>query len=304
MKEDLFSPYEDLSKMPPLVDPIGRIDFRIGNDRENIKGPRNIINANEGVGTGLKNDPLLIFPVNANAIDTFLKSLDYGAYIKTWYDCDNQAYWGMAHLRHRWPGICCGVASGINDRGEKHAEIMYWLDGVAHPYFWDQNRATTVGDYRKIHSAIAFPWGSLPDTKPPFNGFKPISNPAFFYNEKYLIYPTQFIIDFLKNRKYDNPCQQKRPHQEDHRIYYPTAFDGRGRWTSYDEALWGVVHLRRHFPGCAVGVAKGTTNGGIMPSTVIIWHYPNDDTTKKPEPLYWDSKVNDTVSFNPEKIIY
>jgi hypothetical protein len=277
------------------VAPLGDIDFRT------ISGPGNIVNANMGVGTGLKTDPTLIKYVLPNEIDNFLKSVKYEPYVTMYRDCDNQAYWGWAHLRHRFPGVPSGIASGINDQGIAHAEIMYWVEGSAQPIFWDQNRKSPVGNYQTIYSAIAFPWGSIPCSIPPFASFTPLANPGFFYNESYHVYPKQAIVNYLTNRGYDTQCG-KDP--VDHKIYNPHEFETGGRWTSYDDALWGVVHLRKQFIGCAVGIARGKKVDGDLPSTIIIWHYPNDDNSQQPVPCYWDTKANRLVNFNPERIIY
>jgi hypothetical protein len=279
--------------------PLGNIDLRTPNI-----GPQNIKNRNLGFGSGVNLAPDTVY-YDAADVNNFLSKIDYGPYIKLLYDCDNRAYWGLAHLRHRFPGIPSGMISTTNEKGEPHAVIMYYVKGSNQPICFDPNGPKPVR-CKEASSAIAFPLphlGEASNSTPPFTKLKVQNNIGFFYNESYFIYPKQAIIDYLTNRGYDQHCQT-RPKQEDHAIYYPIEFQSGGLWTSYDDALWALVHLRRQFPGCAVGVARGTKVDGVSSSTIIIYYYQNDVKTIKPAYCYWDTKANKLVQFNPGIIIY
>jgi hypothetical protein len=95
------------------------------------------------------------------------------------------------------------------------------------------------------------------------------------------------IIEFLKSLHFENHPDK------------PNA------WDCSERALWGVVHARRRYPGCAIGIAEGPAKylaNNPDHAVIIIWDIENG-SYKYFEPLR--SQTNPIVDFNdrPVRII-
>jgi hypothetical protein len=297
----------------PLGDPIGLIDFK---KPGYINKPNPINNANENVATGLSTKNTSIYYVNEKYINEDLKVLHYREkqHVDLYYDCDDRALWGIAHLRHKYPGVPIGIASGARKVGEPHAVIVFWDDNGPGPYYWDPNKQGIVAGpkkdgwkdyYKDLWSVIAFPLGTMPDIKDPFNKFgpPPFKNLGYFFDENYLVYKWSDLKDYLAKKMYEDNCEDQAFHKE---IYKP-EFEPGGHWKDYDRALWVLVHMRRGYPGCAAGIAIGQKVAGKSSAVVIIWQFENDDSKSNPvaKEIYWDPKTFDLrTDFKPESIIY
>lgn len=200
-------------------------------------------------------------------IKQFLSDLTYPPQIDIYYDCEDRALWGAAHVRHKYPGAPIGVLSGTADydpvKNKEHAVIILWFNGEngLQKEFWDPILKTKV-DFPRIKSTMAFPVGKLPGAM------------ALMYDEKRMVYPLNGdggLLNYLQNKLYENGAHKCN---EDHVISRPTAF--RDRWMDYDAALWAFAHVRRDYPGCPVGVSIGDVVGANPPSGLVIWYKEGD----------------------------
>ena len=154
-----------------------------------------------------------------------LGRLNYSAYISEYYDCEDRAIWGMAHLRRRFPGCRVGVASGIAPPGhpsfadKPHAVNVLWYYGNAgfEPLYFDPvaGRVNPPG-LNNIASVIAFPTGAGADTVTPLVGMHRLNDETLLYDKERLIYPlrdpNKGILDYLEQRVYDRECDEIAHH--------------------------------------------------------------------------------------------
>jgi hypothetical protein len=217
------------------------------------------------------------YDYNAELIP-FLRKLNYGTWKEEIYDCDDQALWGLAHLRHMFPGVPAGVASGETaKKGERHALITMWYrekGGKIEQAFYDPRHKDLV-KFGKIDSIVAFPPSDKPEnTKPVLQSFE---NEMLVYDRIRNIYSKDEIIGYLEKEVYETKCDDLRYHSTKDE----NDFNRLWKYSEYDRALWAMVHAHRDFLGCPVGVAKGTMSGDTYPIWVVIVYYKENDDPKK-----------------------
>ncbi|MCR3883125.1 hypothetical protein P0O24_02190 [Methanotrichaceae archaeon M04Ac] len=259
----------------------------------------------------LDTDPGRMKVYDVDDVMDYLETLKYGTYIKIYHDCEDRAFWGMAHARHRFPGLPIGVASGEAVEGpiadlpdKRHAVIVLWYQGEREiePVFWDplpEHQGTV--EFRNVRSIIAFPIGRGPYTPRPLGGFTPLNNQALIFDERRIIYRKSDVLSYLNNEMYesgDHRCA------EDHTTPYTLSL--RRMWRHYDAALWAFVHVRRAFVGGPIGVAiRDPTPGEASDTSIILWH--KKDESKEGNDLgyaYWDPiRKEEMAGFKP-KIIF
>jgi len=252
-----------------------------------------------------------------NTVVGYLKSLDFDRYVEDFYDCEDIAFWGMAHARHRFPGCPIGVASGTAPdghpyAGQRHAVIIVFhsVGGKIQPgIFWEPRGPSgqpigKIDDLRALKSVVSFPIGAGkgPDTVPPLDTLERLDDQVLLFDETRMIYPLQNVLDYLKKE-----CS-KRVGQfrcdENHKIFGPARDDFNGKWRHYDQALWAFAHVRRDFPGCPICVAIGDRVDGKSFSVVVIWYCEGDKEGADLKYMYWDPDpdVNKKVDFKPKMI--
>ena len=327
--ERLKEAKEAIKSMPPITQPIDIVT--IGDGPDDLTGT--------GFGTtGLNTKKRIMRVYDVEDIDddkvsviAYLKKLDFGNYVDTYYDCEDRAFWGVAHVRHRFPGVPIGVASGIvpsghpllrgKDPGTKiaHAIIILWYNGKRGLEYlhWDPLPVSVGGGkkvpYGKVNlpgldevaSITAFPIGRGPDeTTTPVTSDKFVSldGSALIFDKDRLIYPLRDggkgILEYLMGKQYETKCDDMK--------YHKIASSQRNfdkRWKDYDEALWAFAHVRRAYPGCPIGVAIGKPGDDAKSSAVVILRYNKGDVKGgDPAWMYWDPEVPNKagVKFTPK----
>lgn len=281
--------------MAPRAKPVGMVEL----------GDKPLERTGSGT-TGLKTSTAInlidSFDINEDLIK-FLESLNFGKYIPEFYDCEDRALWGMAHLRHMFPGAPIGVASGIAAEGpvegQRHAVIILWnraSGGKIEPAFWDPLPSHQgLVKFGNVKSIFTFPPSDKPENTPLVT--RSLNNKMLVYDEKRVVYPKGDIMNYLINAPYESECENAKAHS----IPSPTIF--KDHWSSHDKALWAFVHARRDFAGCPVGIAKGNKVDGRSSWTVIIYFRENDAEDGKLMHTYWDPRTNSEVKFNPTTIV-
>lgn len=214
-----------------------------------------------------------------DSIFSYLYGLNHKNHVNVYYDCEDRAFWTMAHVRHRFPGFPIGMISGVAAEGgpgltgERHAlNVLWWYDETVKSYvcsYWDPILDRFVKGINQKKAVIGFPLGAGRYDPIP-NNIDPLDNTLIAFDEKRLIYPLDGnggVSEYLENKTYENPGECKDPHNS---IYDKKSLDFQNRWKRYDEALWTFVHVRRAYPGCPIGVAIGTIDGKKV-YVNIIW---------------------------------
>lgn len=280
-------------KMPLIIDPIDTAGIP---DR-----PSGITSVRKGT-TGL--DINLAIPYLKDQLLDHLEKLDFGIYVKNYYDCEDRAFWGMAHLRRYFPGCPVGVAVGeadyLTSADKGHAIIVLWHEVneggkfVYKPVYWDplKTRGEVTTSQFHIKSVLAFPIGiGLRAVEPLTSYNKSLDKHMLIFDTERLIYDTRTgdhdkpgILEYLERKLYKGgpfKCVEidKGAHGTSNIVAY------RDKWKNDDRALWAFVHVRRAYPGCSVGVAIGQpkVSGG---STAVLAIWP-----KGGKPSYWDPKL-------------
>jgi len=292
---------DEIQTMPPLSSPIGTATIP--------PMPDGIQRTMSGI-TELDTDPARVKVYDIDDVMDYLETLDFAKFIKIYHDCEDRAFWGMAHARHRFPGLPIGVASGEAAEGpiadlpdKRHAVIILWYQGeeeLEH-VFWDplpQHQGTVR--FRNIKSIVAFPIGRGPYTASPLSKFTPLNSQALVFDEKRIVYRKDDILSYLKNELYESG---EHKCVEDHTTPYRLSL--RRRWRDYDDALWAFVHVRRDYVGCPIGVAiRDPTDSGMSDDVIILWH--KKDESKVDSNLtytYWDPIGQKEVdNFKPKTI--
>lgn len=234
-----------------------------------------------------------------DGVFSYLYGLNHKREAKTLYDCEDRAFWAMAHARHKFPGLPICVVSGIameggpGMTGVPHALIGLWWhkkNGGVDEYvcsFFDPMLGRFVKGIKDIKAVIGFPidserWHPIPESIGSLDG------KVIAFDEYRLIYPLDGengISDYLINKRYEEPGNCKDPHDS---IYDKKSPNFRNRWRDYDKALWEFVHLRHDYAGSPIGVAIGE-RGGIPAYEIIIWYI---DESGRISHKYW-SPVSD-----------
>lgn len=261
-----------------------------------------------GFGTsGLDTDPSIGKPYDINVdLIPYLVKLDYSTYISDCYDCEDRAFWGMSHLRKRFPGCRVGVASGFAPAGhpcadQEHAVIILWYEGAGglEPAYFDPiTKGIIQPGLNNLASVIAFPVpvDAEPDTVKPLVGMHRLDNEALLYDKERLLYPLRDpkigILDYIEKGICEKDCDEIAHHDKDPSVSKRTFED---LWTDYDRSLWSFVHVRRAFRGCPVGVAIGDYGT----SALSIW-YEDDSGNRKH--MYLDPYSKTQINFSPKMI--
>lgn len=244
-------------------------------------------------------------------VETYLSEINFGPDIKELYDCEDRAFWGMAHIRRHYRGFPVGVISGVMS-GKKHAIIVTchkvgdrWIQNYYDPGVGKGNgrsiklppNRTTPCDNDKPKSIISFPIADKnKPQEPPFDRVERL-NGLLIYDKKWLIYRSSDIFDYLEHKGWEE-CS------ENHTIF--NLADGWDYFVDYDRPLEIYAHVRRAFPGAPIGVAIGKHINGISDSVNILWHHENDRPSEnKIVYSYWDPdpRLNQhVVKFIPEMI--
>ncbi len=285
--------YLESKVMKPLSTPVGIVEL----DDEPL----------ESVGggtTGLMEGRTTLnriddYDINVHVIKN-LHGLNFAKYVPEFYDCEDRAFWGMAHLRHFLPGVPIGVASGVAQdgpiAGKPHAVIIIWRRGPGGdivPEFWDPlpEHQGLVG-FGGIQSIVAFPADVGKINTPPI--VNSLNGSMLVYDRKRVAYRREDLLNYLRTAPYEKNCVNAKLHQKS------SESDFNSWWSRSDRALWAFVHARRDYPGCPVGVAKGNKVSGDSTWLVTVF-YKND--TGDLEWTYFDPKSSTEVkNFNPTMI--
>lgn len=287
-----------ISPMSPVANPIKAIGLTKDEDMPQGTGKQM---ETTGMGTtGLDTHESVMMMRNVDDVVTFLSGLDYGTYIEEYYDCEDRAFWAMAHARHRYPGFPIGVASGKATTGrfagKEHAVVVLWYEGGGlKTKYWDPDGKTEIDPLSDVMSITSYPIGYKEDTTPPVNEYKRLNDEVLLFDPTRLIYPLKGdkgLLNYLKKMPYDDVCAA------DHKIYAQKVFDR--FWKSYDAALWAFIHVRRAYVGCPVGVAIGKPH-----TAVVIWYNENDQEDGDLKHMFWDPlnpRKDDFPGFTPSMI--
>lgn len=242
-------------------------------------------------------DAFINYERKSKIID-YLKEIDYGDYEAEIYDCEDRAFWGIAHVRHMYPGFPIGMAQGKAQppyyNNEDHALIILWyrIGRISKYTYFDQESleeiAPSDGIFGKDQEFLDIVIG-FPDDKTG-KGFKPLPFPSLtqikgrksigldFVHE---FYPKEDLIDYLVNQTYEKHCLGIAPDGKlmSHGTMDPLNFDVYWKSNPDDKALWAYAHLKRKFLGAPVGLALGNKN-----STIFIIYKDNG----KQQTVYWD----------------
>ncbi len=214
----------------------------------------------------------VIAPHNPDAVLNTLQDLTYDPYQTEYYDCEDRAFWGLAHIRSKFPAIPAAVAIGIAVdspfTGQPHAVIAFWTfkNNKYEVNFYDpevkNSDRAKVGDLVKFDTKMVvsypvyrpnFGFGHQEEL-PPFEKFV-YTNGAMVLDRNYdLIDPesSKKIMDYLGNKRYGDS-----PTPDDPNLM--GLFHTHRENIIEDRVLWAWVNARREFKRRAIGMAFGTT---------------------------------------------
>jgi len=217
-----------------------------------------------------------IEPGTKDEILNYLKSptLHFDEQVADVYDCEDNAFWGVAHTRGKFTGAPMAVAIGYQD-GEKHAVIVFWVKDKNNynPQYFDPRIKDSIGTF-DAKMVVPFPayrphsGGSRNDLQP-YDKFSWAEDRALVLDNSYdLIDPDLFedIVEYLKKRAYGEYPGLGDPYQ-----------------SIEDRVLWDFVHLRREYKGAAIGMAFGTlktSKGPYDHAMIVLW-----DDKEEPRPV-------------------
>jgi len=284
---------------------------------QSMSGP--LAGAGVNVTTGLNEGK--IFPMAKDRVIEYLSKLNYGVHWPEFWDCEDRAFYGVAHARRMFPGIPIGVAEGIAlegpAEGQDHAVIILWYkngkDTLDHTFFeplLKNNKKFGEVKFPKTYPSppvriTAFPSDTkrpdIKDTIPPLNKYTRLKDRSVAFDNKRLLYRTRTddglgILDYLENKIYEKEC----PDIANHTVANQAALDL--FWKDADKALWSCVHVRRAYPGMPIGVAIGKPVEGDATAVNILWYREGDKENGAIKMLYWDPQEGDKgaiVKFEP-----
>jgi len=234
---------------------------------------------------------------NPNDVVNYLQSLDYGSHVDNVYDCEDRAFWGIAHARSRFPGqpmaAAIGKAVGGPFDGQNHAVIAFWAKdrNIYKNFYFDpevkvSGSAKVKGDLVNFDTKILVPFpmwrknskSGKQEELPPFNKGFSYQSGAAVLDRSYTLFNADShnkMMDFLEKKSYGMP---KGPSDPD----LSSLFDTHWMKIVEDRVLWVFVHARRKFKGYATGMAFGSmARDNADYALLVIW---ND----KGEPLLYD----------------
>lgn len=292
---NLQNVHKQLKGLDPYVDPIEIYDDDV---------PRRIKPSLEVVESGFIYMDVASIKKGAgiyykcmSKVKEYLKSLKQfnQHHVDHYYDCEDRAFWTMAHLRYKFPGFPVGVVSSKN---KEHAVNVIWYrhknektNKITYKYkYWDPKAGECDEKFGDITAVIGFPIDeNRIDPKRvapiPKEGMKPLDKKIIAFDRKRLIYDIDKIEYYLRNKIYTQKNGCKDHHDSKH-----TGVNAK-RWTDYDEALWTFVHVRRAFPGCPIGVVIGKRGEKNSYENIIWYQVKEGNTTTYPYKL-WDPLLN------------
>ena len=245
------------------------------------------------------------------AVIDILESLHYGTYVPEFYDCEDRAFWGAAHVRNAIPGYPIGVISGkaAYMQNQDHAIVMFFVkeDNKLKLVLYDPIKAhgevklNNQTGFHSVMSTVAFPIcdkpvGQLFTGHPKYQLGDKSHKDFLIFDNKRLIYPLRKqnngILDYLERgfRKCPDMDKHHKSETPADRITF------KENWHDYDKALWYFVHVRRDYPGCPVGIgiiSPDDVKGGSN-SVLAIWNSGREkdvDGKLMPNPIYWDPET-------------
>lgn len=253
-------------------------------------------------------------------VERYLRTLDYGLehQKEDIWDCFDRSLWGIAHARHRFPGIAIGLAEGISrlegTYGQNHALIIIWEKGLANYRYFDPSNQDSISfssEPLRIKRIIAFPF----DTNGHYTTVELIRGQYMSrikdgnyisYKKNYCLYPLEGqkqeqkgILDYLYGHEYEFSCIDLNGHQ------WIDGFSFKEYWRDEDWAFWTYIHVRRAYKGCAIGVAYGEQEFSRSSFVNVIWR--KLDGNGKIEPLFWDpspEKRGIVPNFRPKMLLF
>lgn len=250
------------------------------------------------------------------AVINILESLHYGTHVPEFYDCEDRAFWGVAHVRNAFPGCPVGVISGkaAYMNNENHAIVMFFIkeNNKFKLVLYDpikKHGEVELNDQTGFHSvmsAVAFPIcdkpvGELFRGHPRHQLGSESRKDFLIFDANRLIYPlrreNKGILDYLEkdlfiegSRKCPDIGKHHKPKTQAELITFAR------NWHDYDRALWYFAHVRRDYPGCRVGVGiVGPEDGKDESNSVlVIWHNEKD---MPGNPICWDPRTKKIRTF-------
>jgi hypothetical protein len=260
------------------------------------------------ITTGLRTKKVAPGGPTIDQIVEYLRSVDFGGQEINNWDCADRAIWGIVHARHRFPGCAVGMAEGNASVGTicnaDHAVMIIWDRDFKYRYYDPLLPENEVTFHPAPIRIIALPLAieGESDTVEPFTKLhlpRLQSGSYVRWDTQYKIYPTKTnerngVVDYLWNAVYEKNCVSLNAHTSKGDLSY---------WKATDAAFWSYSHVRRIFPGCAIGVAFGKPADDTK-STVVNIIFSKDG--KKIKPIFWDSLPQNKmeVSFTPNRIFF
>jgi len=278
----------------------------IKNDYLNLAGFGSIASMTTGLNAGkvAPNGPTY------DKVIEYMREIDFGANKQkdNEWDCVDRAIWGIAHVRHRFPGCPVGMAEGLASVGtivkQDHAVMVIWDKDFKYHYCDPIQLGKEVTFHNKPTRIIALPFASEGenDTVEPFTklNLPRLQNGNYVrWDTEYKIYPETTndrngVKDYLWNEVYEKNCISLNAH---------TSVGDLSYWKAADAAFWTYTHVRRTFPGCAIGVAFGKPEDDKKSKVVNLIFVKKE---KKITPVFWDPLPQNkiSVSFTPNRFFF
>ncbi len=217
-----------------------------------------------------------------NDVLGYLQSLDYMGekegkfeYEEDKWDCEDMAFWGIAHVRCKFPGYPIAAAIGFGKEGDgiagkRHALILLWHrdnNQWKHVYFEPNPQIKGLVDFdTKI--IIPFP-PAIPNSHSnlaPFGSFSRVDKGSFILDREHNFERTGDIQQYLKNKTYDKCRRPTTPKEEQEFKDFRLMMD---------KVFWAFVQARKEFKGSPIGYAIGTYQVGSEPkkdvAMLVLW---------------------------------
>jgi hypothetical protein len=272
--------------------------------------------ANLGVTTGLNPNSVNHHGPTVDEVVSYLSTLNFGLdnQVNDIWDCIDRAIWGIVHARHKFPGCAIGMAEGKGQTGsvsgKPHAVILIWDNVPSNPRYWDPLFQTTKPyKFDPSRRIIAFPFGAdgKSDTIEPIKSLhmSRIKDKNYVsWDSNYRLYPLTTdaddgVLDYLEKSNYEFSCVDGHPaaNQNDFGDY----------WHDMDQAFWAYIHVRRAYPGCAIGVAYGDPKDDFSTVVNVLWYKDEKGIQQKyldPSPDISPQDKDVTKSFKPRRLFY
>jgi hypothetical protein len=238
-------------------------------------------------------------PWNEGTILEYLNSLDYGEYQPEIWDCEDRAFWGATHVRHRFPGCAIGIASGKVQEGD-HAVIILWcpdkngkISSSSKYIYYDPRKRSPIDEASftaELFVPLPMESGGSEQLVPPLNGaaFNTPLEDVFFiwdYEHDWESFKIQTVVSYIQEQeklsfqeKYKSDCKEfasgsQVPSQDLHKIVDKNAL--KSYWDRRDRALWAFTHARRKFKGFPTGIALGKSKRSNDDAVIVLWEDPS-----------------------------